>query len=253
MFKKNNKNTSTNTNSISGGKKVIGFFLSFLGVLFFLSIWFLLEKIFKIVTIEEVFKTTIELLKNNFSLKIWTSDFYFSIIKTIFNVFVSFTICLLFGIIIGLINKFYYFKSFLKPIKIITLIPLLFIAYFVSIWNVNFNHKIYKLNDIVFPVIVTVLVNCAFFANFFIKKNEEDFFSSIIKGVNLTFVVAVSSETILINFKKISMENFGGLITSYFNQDNAKVISLILIFCLVILIFDLIVIITKKIIDSFKK
>lgn len=244
------------SNDISSGKKIIGFLFTIFGILIFSLVWFLLGYFFNIIKIKDIGLDIFNLLKNNFSLKIWESDFYFKIIKTVFNVFVSFITCLLLGGFIVFISKFYYFKSFLAFFKIINIIPILFIAYLLCapFKNISFNNSFYKFDDFVFPVVVTSLVNCGFFANYMKKSIEEEssFFSFIIKGFNLTFMTVTTSEMILNSLGKVSKENFGGLIQQEFNQNNTKVISLIIIFLLLIIVIDFIMLIIKKFIDLFR-
>lgn len=249
MFKKK----QINDVSIGSGKKIIGFLIGILGFLFFLSIWFLLEKEFvNMIKIEDICKTAFKLLKSEFKPKIWESDFYIKIINTIFSVFVSFTICFLVSIFAYFFDKkLYYFKSFFLSIKIIKIFPILFIAYLICLGNISFNNETYHFDNIIFPTIITFLVNCSFFVNSFKKvyKNEINFFDFVKNALNLTFTIVITSETILSSnpINKIDKNNIGGLITDEFNKDNVKVLALILIFCLIVLTFDLFLITLKKI------
>ena len=249
MFKKKQ------ISNVGSGKKIVGFLIGILGFLSFLSIWFLLENNFDIIKIEDIGKTAFNLLKNEFKPRIWESSFYIKIINTIFSVLISFTVCFLVSAFAYCFDKLYYLKSFFLLFKIIKIFPILFIAYLVCLSDISFNSKIYDFDNIIFPVIITFLVNCGFFVKFIKKiyKNEINFFDFAKNALNLTFTTVVTSEIILSSgpINKINKENIGGLITNEFNKNNVKVLSLILIFCLVVLTFDLFLITIKKIAGLF--
>lgn len=244
MFKKKEEERSM------FGKKIVGFLFSFLGLSLFVLIWFILGFFPKtnVIPIKDVIVNTFNLLKDNFALKFWESDFYLGILTTILSINIVFIICLLLSIAINLLNKNYYFKSFFKSFKIISFIILPLLTYI--IYNlISFKGKSFFNSALLNPILIGIIINLGIFLD-----QENSLVNTFQKAINSISKVVVAVEIIGAKWFNADQVNFGKLINNkMLLKENKDLISLFLIFIIIVLLVNIPFIITKLLFTKNKK